>query len=377
MTRKAKNVFVGLSGGVDSSVSAALLKEAGYEVIGVFIRVWQSFFAKATKDKPDFFTQCTVTDDRLDAMRVSAALGIPFRELNLEKKYKKEVVDEMIREYRAGRTPNPDVSCNRFIKFGGFYDWALQNGADFVATGHYSRVEKVKSQKSKGKSTSQNSKLDEYNLLAGKDTNKDQSYFLWQIRKEQLPHILFPVGNMTKPEVRKLAKRFGLPTAEKKDSQGLCFVGKVDMKEFLSHYLPQKRGKVLGEDGAVVGEHDGAVFYTIGERLLGRYVVEKDLQKNIVTISSKNAAGALPHAQSEVVLEQCNWLAEPKAGERYAARTRYRQPLQPCTLAIRNDRGLMLARHASVRFESPQTVAPGQSLVVYDVDVVLGGGVIL
>ena len=348
MTQKTQKVFVGLSGGVDSSVSAALLKEAGYEVTGVFISVWQ----------PDFFTQCTVTDDRLDAMRVSATLNIQFRELNLEKEYKKEVVDEMIREYKAGRTPNPDVSCNRFIKFGGFYDWALKNGADFVATGHYARVEKGK-------------------LLAGADKNKDQSYFLWQIRKEQLPHILFPVGNITKPEVRKLAKRSGLATADKKDSQGLCFVGKVDMKEFLSHYLPQKRGKVLGEDGAAVGEHDSAVFYTIGERLLGRYGVPNDKRQNTVTVAPKRAAGGLPRAQTEVALEQCNWLAAPKAGKRYAARTRYRQPLQSCTVALRNDRGLMLARHASVHFEVPQTVAPGQSLVVYYGDVVLGGGVIL
>src|SRR3989338_202078 len=346
MNKKLK-VFVGLSGGVDSSVSAALLQESRYEVIGVFIRVWQ----------PDFF-QCGWKDDRLDAMRVCAKLGIQFRELNLEKEYKKEVVYYMIREYKAGRTPNTDVSCNRFIKFGGFYKWAMKNGADFIATGHYTRIENNK-------------------LLAGIDKNKDQSYFLWQIEKEQLPHILLPVGGMKKPEVRKLAKKFGLITADKKDSQGLCFVGKVDMKEFLSHYIKQKNGEVKNEMGEMVGEHTGAAFYTIGERLLGGYVVAKDMKKNEVIISNKNAAGELARATTEVIIKDCNCVSgAPEVGKKYFARMRYRQMLQFCRLSLRYDRSLIINHNALVNFDKPQTVEPGQSLVIYDGEVLLGGGII-
>src|SRR3990167_8468480 len=272
MNKKLK-VFVGLSGGVDSSVSAALLQESRYEVIGVFIRVWQ----------PDFF-QCGWKDDRLDAMRVCAKLGIQFRELNLEKEYKKEVVYYMIREYKAGRTPNPDVSCNRFIKF-------------------------------------------------------------------------------------------GLITADKKDSQGLCFVGKVDMKEFLSHYIKQKNGEVKNEMGEMVGEHTGAAFYTIGERLLGGYVVAKDMKKNEVIISNKNAAGELARATTEVIIKDCNWVSgAPEVGKKYFARMRYRQMLQFCRLSLRYDRSLIINHNALVNFDKPQTVAPGQSLVIYDGEVLLGGG---
>lgn len=345
-----QKVFIGLSGGVDSSVSAALLKKAGYEVTGVFIRVWA----------PDFF-HCSWKDDRLDAMRVCATLGIPFKELNLEKKYKKEVVDYMIREYKAGRTPNPDVACNRFIKFGGFYKWAMANGADFVATGHYARIEKKK-------------------LLAGNDANKDQSYFLWQTRKEQLPHILFPVGGMKKPEVRQLAKKFELITAEKKDSQGLCFVGKVDMKEFLSHYIKLKKGKVVNESGEVTGEHSGAAFYTMGERLSGKYVISKDMKKNTVMVSQKNTAGALPQARSEIIITDCNWVSDvPESGKKYLARTRYRAELIPCRIFDGHSVSIR-----KVVFGTTQTVAPGQSLVLYlprakssgGGEVILGGGII-
>lgn len=337
-----KRVFVGLSGGVDSSVSAALLQKAGYEVIGVFIRVWQ----------PDFLN-CEWKDDRLDAMRVCAKLQIPFQELNLEREYKREVVDYMIREYKVGRTPNPDVACNRFIKFGGFYEWARANGADLIATGHYARIEKNK-------------------LLIGSDENKDQSYFLWQIRKEQFRHILFPVGGRQKPEVRKLAKKFGLITADKKDSQGLCFVGKVDMKEFLSHYIKPKKGKVFGENVEIVGEHGGAAFYTIGERLYGGYVVGKDMKKNTLTVSQKNAVGELAQERRKVRIKDCNWVGSaPQAGETYSARLRYRQPLQTCKVVLSHGRMQILL------FETPQNAAAGQSVVLYDGEVCLGGGIIV
>ncbi|MDO8564803.1 MAG: tRNA 2-thiouridine(34) synthase MnmA [bacterium] len=375
--RTAKRVFVGLSGGVDSSVSAALLKRAGYNVTGVFIRVWQ----------PDFF-ECGWRDDRLDAMRICAKLDIPFRELNLEKEYKREVVDYMIREYKAGKTPNPDVMCNRFIKFGAFYNWARTEGADFIATGHYARIQpltinylpltqrpEVKSQRLKVKS---------HGLFVGSDPQKDQSYFLWQIRQEQLPHILFPVGGMKKPEVRKLAKKFGLITADKKDSQGLCFIGKVDMKEFLSHYIKEKPGKVLNEKGNVIGEHKGIFFYTIGERFglplflrggmrgseKAQYVIAKDFRKNTLTVSEKTK-GLLLGATWKVRIERCNWITSPKKGSTYSARLRYRQPFQNCKMKS------VTAHKALISFAKPQQPASGQSLVLYDGEMMLGGGIIV
>ncbi len=407
MSNSAKKVFVGLSGGVDSSVSAALLKKAGYKVTGVFIHVWNP----ASEQGPTFFPiqgrtlfgLCEAADDRLDAMRVCAKLNIPFVELNLEKEYKKEVVDYMIREYRAGKTPNPDVFCNRFIKFGGFYKWALANGADFIATGHYARIEEAQStvHKDQTKHKTQDPKLNvkRYTLNVGSDPNKDQSYFLWQIRKEQLPYILFPVGGMKKPAVRKLAKKFGLITADKKDSQGLCFVGKVDMKEFLSHYIKPKRGDILlaaDERGLKrgltrmkkVGEHNGAVFYTIGERIgdftrsdlvSGKrsdlvpgpyYIVAKDVKRNTFTVSPKSPDGTLGGAATRVAIKDCNWLTKPIPGKTYQARIRYRQPLQSCHIA--NTYG----RKYSLLFEEPQVAAPGQSLVLYDGEVCLGGGII-
>ncbi len=344
-------VYVGMSGGVDSSVSAALLKKAGYDVTGVFIKVWQ----------PEWF-ECTWKEDRLDAMRVAAKLEIDFVTLDLEKEYKKEVVDYMIVEYRAGRTPNPDVNCNRFVKFGGFYDWAMKNGADFVATGHYAKIEKG-------------------NLIMGDDQNKDQSYFLWTIRKDQLPHILFPVGTIEKPEVRKLAKKFCLPTAEKKDSQGLCFIGKIDVKDFLSHYMKKKEGKVLNEAGKAIGHHDGAFFFTIGERHgftitektphdMPYYVIAKDIEKNILVVGNK-----VEQKQSgikEIKIEQANWIngKVPEAGKKYMARSRYREALQEITISQKNDQFL-------VTFSEPQeTLSPGQSLVIYDGNVCLGGGIL-
>jgi len=377
-----KKVFVGLSGGVDSSVSAALLKKDGYAVTGVFIRVWNP----ASEQSPTLnrekgrtlFGLCEAAEDRLDAMRVCAKLNIPFVELNLEKEYKKEVVDYMIREYKAGKTPNPDVFCNRFIKFGGFYEFARKSGADFIATGHYARI--VKRYERYEHQILGNENL---MLVASADRNKDQSYFLWQIKKEQLPNILFPVGGMRKPEVRRLAKRFGLITADKKDSQGLCFVGKVDMKEFLSHYIKPRKGKVLDENGRVVGEHSGAFFYTIGERIAvspppsleggtkgGWYVIAKNMRKNTLTVFPKSSAGKLPLSVTEVAITDCNWLTPPVAGKTYRARLRYRQPLQEARFKIHDSRFM-------IQFADVQTVAPGQSLVLYDDEVCVGGGIIM
>lgn len=349
MKSQGKKVFVGMSGGVDSSVSAALLKKAGYDVTGVFIKVWQ----------PDWF-KCTWREDRQDAMRVAAQLEIPFITLDLEKEYKREVVDYMIAEYKAGRTPNPDVMCNRYVKFGGFYNWAVKQGADFVATGHYARIENGK-------------------LMMGDDQNKDQTYFLWTLTKEQLEHTLFPVGNIEKPEVRKLAKKFKLFTADKKDSQGLCFIGKIDVKEFLSHYISEKRGDVLSADGKIIGYHDGAFFYTIGERhgftITKKtphdepyYVFAKDIEKNTISVSPKTPEGELPNGRTTLPLREVNWIGgQAPVGKKLMARSRYREALQEVTINNEN----------FVTFSKPQfTISPGQSLVIYDDKECLGGGII-
>lgn len=345
-----------MSGGVDSSVSAALLKEAGFDVTGVFIKVWQ----------PDFI-ECRATEDRLDAMRVAAQLGIPFLTLDLEKEYKEEVVEYMIAEYKKGRTPNPDVMCNRAVKFGGFYDFAMKEGADFVATGHYAR--KVEA----------NGKVQ---LYAGKDQNKDQSYFLWTLTQEKLAHTLFPVGNIEKPQVRELARKYGLFTAEKKDSQGICFLGKVSMKDFLKHYIESKKGDVLNEAGEVIGYHDGSWFFTIGERHgftinkkgtndLPYYVIAKNIEDNTITVANHSETPEVS-GQREITLLTTNWISgAPIIGKSYKARIRYRQPLFECEVTKFDPTSV------TVVFTTPQpTLAPGQSLVLYNGEECLGGGVL-
>lgn len=348
-TTSKQRVYVGMSGGVDSSVSAALLKKAGYDVVGIFIKVWQ----------PDWIN-CTWKEDRLDAMRVAAQLEIPFVTLDLEKEYKEEVVDYMIREYKSGRTPNPDVMCNRYVKFGGFFDWAMKQGADFVATGHYAQIIDVK-------------------LIAGEDSNKDQTYFLWTLTGEQISKTLFPVGNIEKPEVRKLAKKFNLPNAEKKDSQGLCFIGKIDIKKFLSHYIDSKKGDVLDGKGNIIGEHGGAFFFTIGERrgftITEKtphddpyYVISKDIEKNTITVANKNGEGNLPNGITKIKLTDVNWnQGSVPIGKNLKARGRYRETLQDIVISEGN----------LIEFSEPQfTLSPGQSLVVYDGEICLGGGII-
>ncbi len=355
-----RKVYVGMSGGVDSSVSAALLRNAGYDVTGVFIKVWQPEWLVDT-------SVCTWREDRLDAMRVAAKLDIPFITLDLEKEYKKEVVDYMIAEYRAGRTPNPDVMCNRYVKFGGFFDWAIAQGANYVATGHYAVIDHLQARDGK------------VILKAGKDKNKDQSYFLWTLTQGQLSKTLFPVGNIEKPEVRKFAKKFGFPNADKKDSQGLCFIGKIDIKEFLSHYIEQKQGKVLDEKGKVIGRHDGAFFYTIGERhgftITEKtptdepyYVIAKDMEKNTLTVAHKNAEGNMPNGIKIVKLKDINWNQDnEQIGKVLQARSRYRADLQE----------IKFIDKATIEFKNLQdTLSSGQSLVFYDGEVCLGGGII-
>jgi len=346
-----------MSGGVDSSVSAALLKEQGYGVVGVFIKVWQ----------PDFMP-CTWKEDRRDAMRVAAHLDIPFITLDLEKEYKKEVVDYMIDEYKKGRTPNPDVMCNRHVKFGGFYDWAMKQGADFVATGHYAQ-------------TCVEDSLLHAELLKGEDDNKDQSYFLWMVTSEQFSKTLFPVGNIEKPKVRMLAKKFNLPNAEKKDSQGLCFIGSIDMKEFLKHFINEERGNVLDEQGEVIGHHEGSIFYTIGERhgfIITKktpddapyFITKKNTEQNTITVSheKKNKAES-----TNIALKNTNWISNPPdVNKTYQARVRYRGELYEVKIETKpnNEADIIFVGEGDI-------VAPGQSVVVYNSMVCVGGGIVV
>lgn len=338
-----QTVYVGLSGGVDSAVSATLLKAAGYNVVGAFIKIW----------RPEFI-DCPWQRDRLDAMRVCTALEIPFKEIDLSDEYKQEVIDDMVNNYTRGITPNPDVLCNRHIKFGHFAKWAFAQGADFVATGHYA-------QNSSG------------GLSRGKDTNKDQSYFLWQLTKKDLTRVMFPVGALPKTEVRALAEKFDLPVAAKKDSQGLCFVGDITMRDFLSHYITLKKGDVLDEHRVVVGEHDGAALYTLGERHgfrisasrageVPRFVTAIDTEKNTITISSDRAKAL----RKTVKIIDVSWVDEcPKNGARLSAQARYREKPIGCVY-----------ENSTVTFDEPHLAPPGQSLVLYDGDNCVGGGVI-
>lgn len=341
-----KKVFVGLSGGVDSSVSAALLKQEGYDVTGVFIKVWQ----------PDFI-ECTWKEDRLDAMRVASVLDIPFITLDLEKEYKEGVIDYMIGEYRNGRTPNPDVMCNREVKFGAFYRWAKQQGTDYLATGHYAQHDGV-------------------SLVKSEDENKDQTYFLWTLSKEIIPRILFPVGNIEKSEVRILAEKYKLPVATKKDSQGLCFVGTIDVKTLLKQYIDEKKGDVINEQGEVVGNHTGVMFFTLGERHgftitkkgtddMPYFVIAKDLKANTITVSH-----IPPQEKSGEIISliSINWTVKLEEGKVYDARARYRAPLAKVECIDKNTFKVI---------EGNLVKTGGQSLVVYDGEKCIGGGIII
>ncbi|MDO8504781.1 MAG: tRNA 2-thiouridine(34) synthase MnmA [Candidatus Liptonbacteria bacterium] len=352
-----KLVFVGMSGGVDSSVAAYLLKKDGYDVVGVFIR---GYNVDGCQDR-----------DAEDARKVAGKLGTPFYVWNFEKEYKKKVVDYMIAGYRRGETPNPDVMCNKEIKFGLFFERAMKLGADYVATGHYVR-------KSGGF------------LRVAKDANKDQSYFLWTLTPKQIEKSLFPIGEYLKPEVRKIAKRAGLPTAEKKDSQGICFLGEVNFKDFLKKYIPEKTGAVLDSKGKKIGEHMGAHFYTIGQRggvgnlkhekgqknHVPLYVVKKDVKKNILVVAEGAENPEL--YKKSVYLGGVNFrgTSQPsliRANMRIdvSARVRYRQSLFDAVLSRKNGKWRL-------DFKTPQKfVAPGQSAVFYsEKGEMLGGGII-
>jgi len=353
-----KKILVAMSGGVDSSVSAALLKQEGHDVSGAFIRTWY----------PEWLN-CDWRKERQDAMRACAHLGIPFTTVDLSKEYKEEVIDYMIAEYSKGRTPNPDVMCNKSVKFGAFLAWTLESGYEMIATGHYARLRR--------ENPNEKFKMTNTQLLAGVDEQKDQSYFLWTITQDILKHTLFPIGKYKKGDVRKLAKSFDLHNAEKKDSQGLCFIGHVDIREFLKHYIDVSDGDVLNEEGNVIGSHEGALMYTIGQRHGFEvtkktpdsgpyYVVSKDIDANTLTVSESFKTDDI-HTVSEIVLEDINWIEEsPQKEKTYGGRIRYRQVLQDCTIS-----------ENLVTFSSSQRgVSSGQSVVIYDAEVCMGGGVI-
>ena len=349
-----RKIMVAMSGGVDSSVVAALLLAEGHEVTGAFMKNWS--------DEADPCTgECAWKKDRQDALRVATTLGIPFETFDFEAEYRRDVVEYMVREYAAGRTPNPDVMCNSKVKFKLFLRKALDSGADMIATGHYARVAEQSGR---------------FALLAGIDTNKDQSYFLNQLTQEQLSKTLFPIGHLPKPEVRRLAAEFDLPTAAKKDSQGICFIGKVDLREFLGEKISGIPGDVVTIDGKVVGRHAGIAPYTIGQRHgLGigggapYFVVDKDLSRNVVIVSRAEA----DLFASALVAEEPHWIAgePPTFPLRCRARIRYRQPLQDCTVTATDGQLRVDFAH------SQRAISPGQFAVFYDGDICLGGAVIV
>ncbi len=349
-----KTVFVGLSGGVDSSVAALRLIQQGYKVTGVFIKVWH----------PDFLV-CNWEQERLDAMRVAAKLGIPFLTCDAEAEYRDAVAHYFIESYRAGLTPNPDVMCNKEVKFGAFYRFALERGAAYIATGHY--AQKIVTE-------------GEHTLVRGVDTNKDQSYFLWTLTPEVLTRTLFPVGDTTKDIIRAEAAAAGLLTAEKKDSQGVCFLGHIDIPDFLSHYIDLQEGSLLNVAGEVIGKHKGAFVYTIGQRhgftlhdknsdRATMYVIAKDVVKNTITVSPVMTELATATA---FALTQPNVNTKVEIGETLRAQTRYRQ--KPFAVTVSELAAEKIVLHV---IESSESIASGQSCVLYRGTQCVGGGIIL
>ena len=343
-------IVVGMSGGVDSSVAALLLKRAGHDVVGLFMKNWE--------DDGDGY--CPAREDLIDAAAAADRIGIELEAVNFSAEYKDRVFAGFLREYAAGRTPNPDVLCNAEIKFRAFLDHAMRLGAGKIATGHYARTDGVR-------------------LLRGKDAQKDQSYFLHRLDQAQLSRAMFPVGDMRKSEVRKLALDAGLPNHAKKDSTGICFIGERPFREFLNRYLPKKPGPIVDEKGRPLGEHIGLAFYTIGQRKgigIGGagdawYVAGKDLGRNELVVVQGHDHPLL--MKKDLSALDVAWISgrSPATPSRHAAKTRYRQADAACTLTMALDSEI------KVDFSSPQwAVTPGQSVVLYDDEVCLGGGVI-
>lgn len=343
-------VYVGMSGGVDSSVTAALLVEAGYDVTGVYMKNW-------SRDLPG--ARCPWAEDLADARRVAVGLGIDLKIYDFEAEYKQKVVDYMLAEYQAGRTPNPDIMCNQEIKFKLFLETAMGDGADMIATGHYARTNKTQ-------------------LLRAKDDKKDQTYFLYRVTKEALEKTLFPLGELLKSQVRKLAHERGLATANKKDSVGICFVGQVGIEEFLSQYIDIKPGRIIErESSKELGWHNGAIFYTIGQRHglnlgggLPYYVVGKNIDKNEVYVSRD--LNQLDLWIEKIILKDLHWINQaPDINKVYQIRTRHQAPLVEAQIKDYNTQRLVL------NLDSPQrAITSGQSVVFYDGSVCLGGGIV-
>ncbi len=419
-----------MSGGVDSSVTALLLKKKGYDVVGVFMKCWTSSNTRINADfnadkRGNFSDECETEREAEDARRVAGKLGIPFYVWDFEEEYKKKVVDYMVEGYRNGLTPNPDVMCNKEIKFGLFLEKALKFGADYVATGHYVRLRRTRNPNLRMHPNDTNKKIktirdirvnsdfsDRFSLYAAKDKNKDQSYFLWTLNQKQLKHCLFPIGDYQKSEVRAIAKKAGLSTAEKKDSQGICFLGKVTLADFLGSYLPARKGAVLNAAGKVIGKHSGAHFFTIGQRhglasgdwkrtpgaSKPFYVSEKNVRENIIVVAEGEDDESL--FRKEVKLTDINFINQELSslisarggqarlpaeatseggnkGYKVLARVRYRQPVFKATLIYTDNTQIgaekLLRKSASsprrsamLVFEHRQKfVAAGQSAVFY------------
>jgi len=348
-------VVVGMSGGVDSSVAALLLKEQGYDVIGIFMKNW---------DDTDENGVCTATEDYNDVIRVCNQIGIPYYAVNFEKEYWNKVFTYFLDEYKAGRTPNPDVMCNKEIKFKAFLEHAMKLGADYLATGHYAQVKEIDG---------------EVKLLRGKDENKDQTYFLNQLSQDQIKRVMFPIGHLDKPEVRELAKKAELATASKKDSTGICFIGERNFKEFLSQYLPAQPGNMETIDGEIKGKHDGLMYYTIGQRHgLGIggsgdpwFVVGKDLNRNVLYVGQGFDNDLL--YSDEIIATNVSWVSDRKKEGSFTctAKFRYRQPDNGVTVYLMDD------NKVKVVFDEPiRAVTPGQAVVFYNGEECLGGGTI-
>ncbi len=354
-----KQVIVGMSGGVDSSVTVALLKQQGFDVIGVFMKNWSENFG-------DY--GCTWAEDAEDARKVAQVLKIPFYVWNFEKEYRAKVVEYFLREYRANRTPNPDVMCNSEIKFKLFLDKAIKLGADYVATGHYARIREIKNKKLKVKV---------YQLLKGIDPAKDQSYFLYTLKQDQLAKILFPIGGYQKTEIRKLAKKFKLPNAAKPDSQGICFIGEINVSEFLRAHIKSKPGKVVTTQGQFVGLHSGLPFYTIGQREgLGiggsgpYYVVKKDTRKNQLIVTNDPKDKRL--WRQEFTVSELSWTNHsPRLPLRTGVTIRYHHPEFKAKISRYKKAEL------KIKFYQPQrAITVGQSAVFYKGEELIGGGII-
>ena len=372
MKTERLKVFVAMSGGVDSSVAAALLKERGFDVVGVHIKMWS-----------DPSIPCNFKEDRYDAMAAAEKIGIPFQTWDFTEEYRTAVVEYLIREYAAGRTPNPDVMCNRHVKFGAFLRRARELGADYMATGHYTRIKNLGSR---------------IKVLQAADRNKDQSYFLWTLTQEQLAYCLFPIGEYTKPEVRQMARRLALPTAEKKDSQGICFIGEIDLNAFLKKHIPVRPGRVLTSSGKEVGGHEGLAFYTMGQReglgigggRIPYYVAAKDFRTNTLVVAEGPYDEKL--FSSEIAVSDVHWIsAVPlKFPLRCETRIRYRQPLQSCKIAridadLNADKRRLNPRESTLQSarirvifnENQRAATPGQSAVFYRGEEMLGGGIMV